>query len=304
MTGIVTLAILQIFAVFALGALARRLGYLLDADLSRWSRLGVDFLLPGLAFHTITQNLDPSRLRALWIAPLIAVGMFGVGALIGELCRPRHAPYSDAFSRTFRHLCAMNNYSYLPIVIIERLWGGSALADFFIFNLGSEIGFWTLGVALFGQRNHGAALRQILSPNVIAILLAVALCLLGWHVHIPHLVIDVTGWLGAAAIPLLVLLVGGSMYPLPQLRHKAALARITVLRLALIPAINIAILHALPIPPDLRRIAVVVALMPSAVMSVILARRHDGDPEFASETAVVTTVIAILTVPLALGWLL
>ncbi|MCE9615538.1 MAG: AEC family transporter [Lentisphaerae bacterium] len=304
MTSVVTLAILEIFTLFALGALARRLGYLQDADLSRWSRLGVDFLLPGLAFHTITQNLDPVRLRAMWIAPLIAVGMFGVGALVGEFTRPRHAPYSDPFSRTFRHLCAMNNYSYLPIVIIQRLWGGPALADFFIFNLGSEIGFWTLGVALFGQRNHRAALRQILSPNVIAILLAVTLCLLGWHVRIPRLVTDVSAWLGAGAIPLLVLLVGGSMYPPPRLRHKAALARIAVLRLALIPAINIAILHALPLEPGLRRIAFVVALMPSAVMSVILARQYDGDPEFAAETAVVTTVLSILTVPLALGWLL
>ena len=51
-------------------------------------------------------------------------------------------------------------------------------------------------------------------------------------------------------------------------------------------------------------IAYVVALMPSAVMSVILARRHDGDPEFAAETAVVTTVISIVTVPLVLTWLL
>lgn len=301
MTNVIAAAILQIFCLMGLGFLARRLGYLKEEDLSRWSRLGIDFLLPGLCFRTMTEHLDAQRLRELWSSPLIAIGIMVVGMAIGFLLRPRHSP---VLGRTFVHICATNNYFFLPIAIIQRLWGDAALADFFIFNIGSTIGYWSFGVALLGEQRAPGAWRQILSPNLAVTILAVGLCIPGWNRHIPSVVSQLAASLGAASVPLLVILVGAGLYPLPKMRHKRLLAGTVFLRLVGIPACAILILHLLPLANDLRRVATVVALMPAAVTSVILTRRYGGDPDFAAECVVLSTLLSAVTMPFALAFLL
>ena len=305
MTLTITLAIIHILGLLGIGALARRLGYLSETDVTRWSRVVVDFLLPALAFHTIVSHLDTARLHVLWFSPVVAFGMMALGAAVGFAVAPRANHHTPEFIRTFRHFCAMNNYGFLPMVLVQRLWGDAALADFFIFNLGSELGYWTVGVTMLTRHSPLHAIRRMLSPILVVILLGVGICLAGWQPCIPRPVLDLSHALGVGAVPLILVLAGGGLHPLiPRLHHKAALLALVALRLAIIPAITLTILHFLPLAPEVRRLAFVVALMPAALMSVILSRRYAGDPEFAAEVALATTLLSVLTVPPALAWLL
>ncbi|MDA0578153.1 MAG: AEC family transporter [Verrucomicrobia bacterium] len=305
MTSTIIYAIVHVLGLISIGVLARRLGYLSEFDTGRWSRVVVDFLLPALAFHTIMNNLDADRLRVLWFSPVIAFGMMAVGAFVGYLLAPRGAQYSPEFVRTFRHFCAMNNYSFLPIVLVQRVWGSGALAEFFIFNLGSELAYWTVGVTMLTHHPPWQTARRMLSPNLIVILLAVVLKLAGCQPYIPLPVLELTRALGAGAVPLILILAGAGLHPLiPHFHHKLALTALVALRLLIIPAINLTLLHLLPLATEVRRLACVVAVMPSALMSVILSRRYAGDPELAAEVALATTLLSVITVPLILGWLL
>ncbi|MDA0989756.1 MAG: AEC family transporter [Verrucomicrobia bacterium] len=109
------------------------------------------------------------------------------------------------------------------------------------------------------------------------------------------------GGIGAAGVPILLMLVGAGLYPPPRIRHKAALGYLTVVRLVAIPLITVALLLMLKLPPEARNIALVVSVMPASVSSVILTRRYGGDPEFAAEAVLATTLFSILTVPTILG---
>jgi predicted permease len=48
-----------------------------------------------------------------------------------------------------------------------------------------------------------------------------------------------------------------------------------------------------------RNVAVIVALMPVPISSTVLTRRFGGSPRFAAQAAMVTTLLAAVTVPLA-----
>ena len=49
---------------------------------------------------------------------------------------------------------------------------------------------------------------------------------------------------------------------------------------------------------ELRRVAVVQAAMPCAMLPVILARHYDADVDLAGWTVIVTTAIGLFTIPL------
>jgi predicted permease len=298
-TGDIILAIAQIFGVCFIGWLASRLGYLNENDVNRWSRLLIDFLFPLLVFQSIVQGFDAERVRELWTLPLLGFGIIVVGALIGIPLRATVQSRDPGLVRTFHHFCAANNYVFLPVVIVENLWGHTGMANLFVMNLGSTIGYWTIGVALLGGIDPRKTAKNIVTPTLVAILLALLLAMTGASRFVPGVLLRVCQAGGSMAVPGMLMLAGAMLYPLPTFSNRRDLAWITTLRLVLLPAITILLLALLPLPTDVRNVAIIVSLMPASISSIILARRYGGSPSFAAEAAMVTTVLAIFTVPLA-----
>jgi len=299
MTSEVALAVAQIFGVFFIGWLARHLRYIDEPDVKRWSNVVVDFLFPLLAFHSIITGFKAERVGQLWPLPVLGLGIIVVGVVCGRLLRFAIRSKDPNVVRTFYHLCAINNYAFLPLIIVANLWGDVGVANLFVFNLGSTIGYWTIGVGVLGGANIRSTARNILSSNLVAVVLALALCLCGWQQHVPKIVLNITDLAGSATIPCMLVLIGASLYPLPSLRNVWDVLTTSVIRLLLLPAVLIAILALIPLDPAVRNIAVIVALMPATISSPIITRRYGGSPDFAARVAVLTTLLSIITVPLA-----
>lgn len=299
----ILMAIVEIFGVFAVGWLARRLGYIREQDLQQWSGVVVDILLPLLVFEKVLRGFDPDRLGQLWPLPAIGLGMVVVGGVSGIFLRRGLRSGDRELARTFHHFCAINNYGFLPIIIIERLWDDGALANLFLLSLGSTVGLWTVGVAVLGDFDPARTLRKLVTPTLTAMALAVTLAMAGWADRVPEVALTVANKAGGAGVTLMLLLVGASLYPAPRLRDRRDLAYLSFVRLALLPLVFVTVLHVLPLSDDVRNVSVVVALMPASVSSTIMTRRYGGDPGFAAQAVIVTTVLAAGTAPASL-WLL
>jgi len=304
MTLTILYAILEILGMFAVGWLARHFGYIREDELNRWSRFVIDFLMPALVFHSILVGFESGRTTEIWVLPLAGFGIIAFGGAAGVLFRLTLRTGSRDLARTFHHFCAVNNYGFLPILIIQSLWGEPALARLFFLNIGSAIGYWTIGVGLLGEQRWGQTARNILSPNLAATLLALLFALAGWRPFVPELVVNIAGSMGRAAVPCILILVGAGLYPFPSLRHRAVMGYLTLIRLVLLPAATVAAVALFGLPEDVRNVIWVVALMPVPVSSIILTRRYGGDPDFAAGAAVVTTLLSLVTVPAALSLLL
>ncbi len=299
MTGDIIQAIAQVFGVCLIGWLAARLGYLNEHDVGRWSRLLIDILFPMLVFQSIVRGFDADRFRELWILPVLGLGIVVIGALCGVLLRHTVKSHEPEIRNTFHHFCAANNYGFIPVIIVQSLWGDQGMANLFVLNLGSTIGYWTIGVALLGGASIRTTARNIVSPTLVSLGLALLLSLTGMSRHVPALLLRVFESAGAVAVPAMLMLGGATLYPLPALTDRRDLAWLTINRLILIPAVTILLLVALPLSADVRNVAIIVALMPVPISSMVLARRFGGSPRFAAQAAVVTTLAAIITIPLA-----
>ena len=70
-----------------------------------------------------------------------------------------------------------------------------------------------------------------------------------------------------------------------------------VLRLAVLPLIMLALARWLPCPIELRRVIVIQAAMPCAVIPVLLSKHYGGDPAASLRIILWTSAIGLLTIP-------
>lgn len=291
-------SIFQILGMFAIGWAAGRKGFFTEAENTKWSKFITDWLLPCLIFSSITKNFEAHRILELWTLPFIGFGIMFVSFLLGFILKKRLKTKDDDIIRTFHHCCVVNNFTFLPIIIIQNVFGESALSRLFFFNLGSHIGLWTIGVSILAKRNVKSTFSGILSPAIITILFSLFISVTGLKAFIPDTLIKISAYAGSAAVPLILLLIGATLYSVPSGINGYENVYLCLVRLLLLPCINILILKASGLPEDVFYIALVVAIMPVAVSSTPFAGRFGGSPAFAATAALFTTVCSMFTVPL------
>ncbi len=302
----VFLAIVETFGMFAIGALVMHLKILDDKDLGKLSTLIVDIFFPMLAFDSIVRNFDPSQLKELWLMPTIGFGLMVFGGVLGFGLRYGMRNRTHDRMVTFHHFCAINNYLFLPLIILSNLSGEKYLALLFIMNIGSTIGFWTLGVGILAGGDVRRTFNNIFSINQAAVVLALIICFCKIPVPavvMPLLVIvgNIFHKLGNCSVPLILLLIGAAIYHSPQIfKDKWDIFYMTAVRLIIIPGIVILILNNLPLPADVYKVTYIVALMPVSASSAVITRRYGGSAEFAGQSIIFTTVASLLTIPLML----
>ncbi len=291
-------AIIEMFCMFSVGALAMRLKFIEEKDLSKLGHLVIDIMFPMLAFSSITSKFDPSQLNELWMLPVFGFALMLSGGILGFAFRYGMRNRKDERMITFHHFCAINNYVFLPLIILQSLWGDKYVALLLIMNIGSTLGFWTVGVGILSGGCIKRTIKNIFSVNLLAVVMALSFCFL--KIPVPEIAANVFSKIGGAAVPLMLIVIGAAIYNSAHhlLKNKWDIIYLSLVRLILIPLILVCILKLLPLPLEVFRVVFVVSIMPVSSSAVVFMRRFGGNPDLAAQAAVVTTLLSILTIPL------
>jgi malate permease and related proteins len=310
-------SVLPIFLMMAVGAAVRR-GKVLNEQADRTLvNLLVHVLQPCLILdHVIPSEALRRSGNLLW-SPLLGFVCMALGVILAGLTARLYRFPQDAQARTFTFVAGIFNYGYIPVPLIATLYGASTLGVLFVYNLGAEIAFWTVGFAAFERRSILREWPRIFTTPVRAILLGVAINMAtahfgllldpdtlnaatwGWPVKI---LMDTIHAVGSCTIPLAMLLIGATMadfwvkFWLSKGHTVMILA--TVVRNLICPAAFVLLAWALPVSPELKETIVVQAAMPAGVFTLLLTRHHGGDVPVALQVIFSTTTAAIITLPL------
>jgi predicted permease len=306
---------LAIFLMMLAGFVLRRRGVWDDTFNRQLSLLLVNVFYPALILSSIIRNFTLRELGANWTLPAGVFGIMALGWIVGGLCRPLLRGQPEQTRRCFHFMCAVNNYSFLPIMLVTSLWGEGAVAKVVFASLGAEVFVWTLGVqALTGQRVSARSLRHLVSMPMVALVAAfgvvgvraaldaggacVAEAAPPLHATLVML-LDTCRIMGLATVPVSAVICGSRMASL-QAHHLATpiLAGLAFLRLAAIPALAIGLLHVVPLSADVRGVLTVIAIQPVAMASVSMAEVYDSDSEFSAAAVLVTHVLCLATIPI------
>ena len=308
------LTVAPVFLMVGAGWGIRWVGWLSEAADASLLRVVVNLLFPCLILDTILDNRALDQAGNLWLAPAAGFATVALGYAVAFLAAPLFGLREPRARRTFAFTAGIYNYGYIPLPLIQKLFDHTdqrTSAVLFIHNLGVETALWTVGIMLLSGASPRRAWRQLFNAPVVTILLAVALHFTGARAWLPGFALETVHRLGAAAIPLGLILTGATFADQRRvLNFKANLADSIgggVLRLGLLPLLMLALARWLPCPVELRRVILVQAAMPCAVMPVILAKLYGGDPAMALRLILATTALALLTIPLwlqfGLRWL-
>ena len=190
----------------------------------------------------------------------------------------------------------------------ETLFGEEFVGKLIVFNLGVEIAIWTVGVMIL-VGGH-LSLWRLVNPPVVALVVALALTAGGGRDALPSFAFAIIDALAACAIPLGLLLIGGSISELLRERRSGTGLRIelgaVLTRLVLIPAVFMMVVCLGLFPRNLEwlgKALVVQASMPAGIFAIVVVKSYDEDTGTALRAILATLAGCLVTMPawLALG---
>jgi predicted permease len=112
------LRIAAIFLMMTCGVWLRRRQVIDEVFNRQLSRVLVTLFYPALVFSAIIRNLSWNELCAHWMLPVAVFLIQTMGWLVGRGCLPLLRGRPEPTRACFRFVVAVNNYSFLPIMIV------------------------------------------------------------------------------------------------------------------------------------------------------------------------------------------
>lgn len=264
--------------------------------------LVVKFLYPCLIVQSMIRADSFRQAPDVLLAPLAGFATISIGFVVSGLAGKALGLRRGKGLRTFCFSAGIFNYGYLPIPLVQSMYGPNELATLFVHNVGTEFAIWTLGVTILAGASLKDGLRKILNPMVFALIIGMALNFSGYTKFFPDWTLTTLELFSVCAIPLGLLVIGANLFEYmdtkePVWNTKDCLAGI-LLRLGILPLVGLAMAWLLPLSIELKRILVIQAAMPAGIMPIVLAKHYGGIPIIAVRVVFATTAVGIITMPL------
>ncbi|PTX91357.1 AEC family transporter [Opitutus sp. ER46] len=296
------LLVLPVFGLIGVGVGVRRLGWM-DGDAETGLiRLVVNICYPCLIFESVANNPALRQPSNILLPPLVGFIVTWVGIRVCLVAARLIGLQVGSGMRTFALAAGIPNYGYLPLPIMAGIWGVESTGVLLVHNVGVETALWTVGLLVLSGLSLRDGWRRLVSPIVVALVLAVAGNLTGGAALLPKPVTDIIHGLGVCGIPLGLVMTGVNLAnylhrPAELFQPKVAAAA-CVLRLLLLPLLILALARYLPCSVELKRVLIVQAAMPAAVIPILMARLYGGHPRTAVQVVLTTTMLGLIVIPL------
>jgi predicted permease len=300
--GHLFLVLLPVFAMIAIGAGLRRWQWISEAGETSLFNLVIRVTTPCLIFESVATNpalRDPGN---LYLPPLLGFGLTLLSMALGWYVARALGLTIGHGLRTFALTVGLTNYGYLPLPLMDAMFGQESRAVLLVHNVGVEAAIWTGGILVVTGLSPLSGWRKMVNGPLVALVIAVACNLTGLSAHLPATLLSLVHALSVCAVPLGLIVTGVSIQPHLDDPKQLVNPRVTLtawlLRLIVLPWVFLLAARYGPCSVELKRVLVVQAAMPSAVVSIIVARLYGGQPLVAVQIIVGTTALALFTIPL------
>ncbi|QOZ32807.1 AEC family transporter [Bradyrhizobium sp. CCBAU 53421] len=298
---------LPIFGVVGLGWVAARARLATPGVCDALGAFSFRFELPALVFRMISgQPLDRS-FNVLFYGGYLGSGclifalVFGLSHLLGR--------QSTAAAGAHATTTTVSNLGFLGPPLATAFFGERSAGPLAMAILAEVMVLLSLGGAIMGaSRGSGAGITShvirgtALNPVVAAIVLGAAFAATG--IATPSPIDRFLVFLGGSAGPTALFAVGGALAMQRIDRTTATVAAgLTAGKLIAYPLLVWYLFaQLLRLESIWVQVAVLLASMPSAGSNYVLAQRYAADDDQVSAAIVLSTVVSVVTVPIA-AWL-
>jgi malate permease and related proteins len=303
--GHVVATIIPIFSLVVLGIIARSKGFLPPAFLGPANRLVYYLAIPAMIFRAIataslTRQFNPI---VVWLSLAALLMLFficwGISRLPGV-----PIPIRGAFMQCSFH----GNLGYIGLAVAFYHLGADGLARASILAAFIMILQNSLAVVVLQTHRQGAAggdrfsavLSKIVANPVIVSAIAGILFSLT-HIPLPLVIDRSLRILSGLALPMALLIIGGSLSLRLMKARVAAVLGTCSLKLILLPALGILLFNLAGQAYTDYLPAVILLASPTATIAYVMAREMGADSDFAVAAISATTLLSAITFSFWLG---
>jgi len=291
------------FGLMAVGWVAYRVKWLGAEALRGLTNLLLFLVAPAVIIQAFQRPFDTARLRSIGIVFVIDLVAFAITIAVARALMNRRLVPDHAMRVALQFGTVYSNAGFIGIPLTQALLGSDGVFYAVTYIAAYTVYVWTHGISLFGHEHVRPSMkirRVLLNPGIISILIALPLYILS--VHIPSPASDVVGYLAAMNTPLSMIVVGVNIaaFSLRSIFSDKFVWLGTLARNIIIPALFIVLLGFLPIDPVARMAILISVSTPVGAFLVIFSVRHDQDTQFATRLLCLSTLLCVITLPVAL----
>lgn len=248
--------------------------------------------LPCVLISSFFIEKTQEHMIGLAISAALGFLLVLMSILVGKLCfrEDTIAKFAAAFP----------NPGFFGIPLILASLGSGCVFYVAGFIACVNLGQWTYGVAVMtGQKGGFSLKRLVTAPFAIAIAIGLAIFLTG--IEIPGILKNSITAIKELNTPLAMFTVGIylAQTDLKNMFFKKSLYSISLVRLLVIPALAILLLWPLPASMlDMKIALFIAAACPVGSNIAVYAQLHNQDYAYSVETVIISTILAIVTMPI------
>lgn len=190
------------------------------------------------------------------------------------------------------------NFGYMGYVLIEALFGADALFNMIIFTIPCNIYAFTIGINSFNPDMPKFTFKSLLTPVTVALIAGAVLGLSG--IVLPEFVSGSLSGISKTMGPLAMIVTGFiiAKYKFLDIIVNCRIYLASLLRLIIIPSVVVLALKALNIDNSICMIALCTTAMPFGLNGVIFPAAYGQDTKTGASMALISDILAIITIPL------
>lgn len=306
---------LTLFAIVVVGYIAGKLGYMGGTFDKKLSKVVIDITCPALILSSAMTGELPDR---RYILPLLGISVLTYVLLTGvALLLPRLLTKKKDDEGVIGFAMMFGNVGFMGYPIVASIFGHEAVFYAAVLNVVNTFTVFTVGTMLIVGKNLESTveekemsqkkmLRKVLySTPMLSAYLTMLIVALEIK-DIPEFISQPLTMIGNITVPAALLIIGSSMSQLPlrALLGNSTIYTTTLMRLAILPIGIHYLMTLLGFSSFVVGINTVVIAMPVATYGTILCLRHGKDTTLITEVTFITTLLAMISIPLLVTWLL
>ena len=282
------------FILLAAGFVLQRAGLMGDAVRKGCTDFLIDLFLPCSILVSFNIELTGDVLRTCAAVLGFYVLMNALFWVVGKVLW-RKAGDRESVLRNGT-LCS--NASFMGLPFCEGMFGVQGMLFGSVALIPVYVLMFSVGLAMFTPIKGREAVKKVLThPCVIAV--ALGFVLMAAPFELPAFAMSAVERLSACTTPVSMLVIGAMLASSRKVNLRdGVLWGYCALRLLGLPLLVLGCALALGLPAVETGVCVLLAAMPMASTSALLAEKYGGNAQFASHAVFVSTLLAMASLPL------
>lgn len=292
------------FLFILLGFFLKKRNLLPDNANSTMSKLENLVFMPCLVLNTFISRCTIENVTAKLPFLLYSCGSLAIALGLAAILTRFFATNRDE-TGIYRYSFMVANIAFMGNAVVEGVFGDDILFDYLIFTLPINLFLNSLGISWLMPASADMPLyRKLLNPINISTIAGVILGITSFP--LPKVLLTLISSGSACMAPIAMLLTGFVIggYELKFLLSLRKVYFVSLYRLLFMPLLFSALSRIIPIAPDIQHVLICAYSMPLGLNTIVIPAAYDGDTSLGASMALISNVLAILTIPAVFYFLL